>query len=388
MKNLRARVIPVVIMLLGLAWLSMSAAAKDSEWLKDWQQKNKTWRAIHFTSLNLPGLKQCITEVLAPRGFNVLILEVDYRFQFKSHPELADPKGLTREQVRQLVEFGRRYGLRIVPLLNCVGHQSPIRGKASALLKAYPQFDETPTIPQENRVIYCREWCPLHPDVNEVVFALMDELIDAFDADALHVGMDEIFLVGFPPVDRAPWTLHAKGDPFPLAGYQPCPRCKGKSPGVLLAKAINDFHAHLVDQRQVEMLMWGDRLIDGHVMDDGECSSSYTGSHIAIDLIPQDVIQCDWHYGLREDYPSVRFFQQKGFRVLPSPWQGAKPARALRECARKDATDKLLGMLFTGWGVDPSDLCRAFADKDVDVSNTTKGVVAAIKACVDEPTAR
>lgn len=36
----------------------------------------------------------------------------------------------------------------------------------------------------------------LNPEVWRVVFELIDEIIDAFNADALHVGMDEVFLLG------------------------------------------------------------------------------------------------------------------------------------------------------------------------------------------------
>src|SRR5205085_11379595 len=93
--------------------------------------------------------------------------------------------------------------------------------------------------PADNKGIYCRSWCPFHPEVNKVVFALMDELIDAFDADAFHVGMDEVFILG------------------------QCPRCKGKENADLFAKAVNDLHAHLVGKRKLQMLMWGDRLLEG-----------------------------------------------------------------------------------------------------------------------------
>ena len=86
------------------------------------------------------------------------------------------------------------------------------------MLKKYPQFDETPSIPQDDKKIYCREWCPSHPDVNKIVFELIDELIDAFEADAFHVGMDEVFLIG----------------------DKDCPRCKGKDVGELFAKVVND----------------------------------------------------------------------------------------------------------------------------------------------------
>ena len=37
---------------------------------------------------NLPKFKELVAESLAPVGINVLILEIDYQFQFQSHPEL------------------------------------------------------------------------------------------------------------------------------------------------------------------------------------------------------------------------------------------------------------------------------------------------------------
>lgn len=55
--------------------------------------------------------------------FNVLILEVDYNFQFTSHPEL-ECRGMNKEQARDLVETCRKNGIRLIPLFNCLGHQS------------------------------------------------------------------------------------------------------------------------------------------------------------------------------------------------------------------------------------------------------------------------
>ncbi len=47
-----------------------------------------------------------------------------------------------------------------------------------------------------NEGIYCREWDVLNPEVGRIVFELMDEIIEAFRADAMHIGMDEVFLLG------------------------------------------------------------------------------------------------------------------------------------------------------------------------------------------------
>ena len=90
-------------------------------------------------------------------------------------------------------------------------------------------------------------------------------------------------------------------------------------------------------------------MLDNAVMGYGEWESAINHTHSAIDRIPKDIIICDWHYELRDDYPSVRYFQEQGFRVLPAPWKKPDAAVALIRCARKDATDKMLGVLFTGW---------------------------------------
>ena len=68
----------------------LSGYASTSESAADSQHRD-TWRAVHV--LNYPDddalelLKKDVP-VLAKMGINVLILEVDYGFQFQSHPEL------------------------------------------------------------------------------------------------------------------------------------------------------------------------------------------------------------------------------------------------------------------------------------------------------------
>jgi hypothetical protein len=99
------------------------------------------------------------------------------------------------------------------------------------------------------------------------------------------------------------------------------------------------------------MLMWGDRLIDGKKYDLGEWEGSTNGTAAAIDLIPKDIIVCPWHYELRENYSSIPMFIDKGFRVLPAGWKNVDATKALIEYNRSHAGPKLLGYMFTTWGV-------------------------------------
>jgi hypothetical protein len=292
----------------------------------------KPWRAVHLLDYNtdaaLDALGQNL-ETLAKQGINVIILEVDYNFAFKSHPELKrGTNPITRAGARRFAELCEKFGIRLIPEFQSLGHQS-WKAETFPLLTVYPNFDLTPGAFPKNEGIYCREWDPLNPEVWPIVFKLMDEIIDAFRADAFHVGMDEVFLLGS---EKSPST-------------------KGKDPGVLFANAVNKIHQHLVRKRRVEMLMWGDRLIDGNKHNLGEWEAATNGTATAIDMIPKDIIICPWHYEPKPAYPSIPMFIQKGFRVLPAGWNKVDATKALIEYSRANAGPKMLGHLFTTWGV-------------------------------------
>ena len=151
------------------------------------------------------GVDQFITfmeEELGPGGINTLVLRVDYNFAYTSHPELRNENPLSRKQVKSILKAANNQGIRIIPQINLLGHQS-WPGKPGKLLEVYPQFDETPSVqlpesyewPNEDG-LYCKSYCPLHPEVHEVVFTLVNEIMEVFEADAFHAGMDEVFYIG------------------------------------------------------------------------------------------------------------------------------------------------------------------------------------------------
>jgi len=290
------------------------------------------WRGVHVGISSQKAVEQ-LTEVvgeLARLGINAIMAEINYGYQYQSHPELRAGNASGSEQIKKLLLECRMYSVRLIPQFQCLGHQS-WKATTAPLLTKYPQFDETPGKFSANEGIYCRSWCPLHPEVNKVVFALMDELIDVFEADALHVGMDEVFLIG----------------------EDDCPRCKGRDKAELFAKAVNDYYDHLVRGRKVEMLMWGDRLIDASKYNYGKWEASANDTARAINMISKDIIICDWHYELRPAYESVPMFLEKGFRVWPASWRKPNAARAFVDYSRRFDSPRMLGHLNTTWGAVP-----------------------------------
>ncbi len=289
------------------------------------------WIAIHVLNVGTDDALDSFREQvprLAELGVNTIILEVDYGFEFQSHPELrGNQTPITRAGAGRMADACRAKGIRLIPQFQCLGHQSWSSNTFSLLTK-YPELDLTPNAFPGNKGLYCREWDPLNPRVNEIVFPLLGELIDAFHADALHAGMDEVFLIGS---KESPSTF-------------------GKNPAEVFAKAVNDIHGYLVKQRKVEMLMWADRLIDASQIKYGKWEASAAGTAPAIDMIPKDIIMCDWHYEKRADgYPSVPMFLEKGFRLLPTSWKNVEACEAFIRKRLDKKHDRMLGHLFTNW---------------------------------------
>ncbi len=278
-----------------------------------------------------------IDNELAPAGVNTLILRVDFGYRFTSRPELAEGNPLEKEDVKKLVAVCRKHHIRLIPQINLLGHQSWAT-KPGKLLVVYPQFDETPKIqfPEEYKWpnpdgLYCKSYCPLHPEVHDVVFDLVDEIVEVFEADAFHAGMDEVFYIAHPD----------------------CPRCQGHDPAVLFAGEVTKIHNHLAASGK-ELWIWGDRLIEGKTTGIGLWEGSYNQTHRAIDMIPQEVVICDWHY--EQAHPTPVLFASKGFRVVTCPWNNPAVAVAqinmmklLRENSSKVMKERYAGMVHTYW---------------------------------------
>ena len=278
-----------------------------------------------------------ITEELVPRNVNTLILRVDYNYQFESHPELRDELALTKAEVKKMVDICRKNQIRLIPQINLLGHQSWAE-KVTNLLRVYPQFDETPQVemPQKYKwpnsdSLYCKSYCPLHPDVHKIVFALVDEICEAFETDAFHAGMDEVFYIG----------------------DDKCPRCSGKDKAELFAGEVNLIRNHLAMKNR-QLWIWGDRLIDGKTTGMGMWEASMNNTHRAIDLVSRDVMICDWHYE-RPDQSSV-YFATKGFSVITCPWR--MPEIAVRQTqdmyrfrasVTPEMKERFQGMMQTVW---------------------------------------
>jgi hypothetical protein len=274
-----------------------------------------SWRAVMMMRVQTSEqLARAGDEVatLAKMGMNVLVLQV---------PGTLSADTYTRREARAFSRLCREHGVLLVPHWNTKYVVASPKG----------EWQE-----QARRSI-----------------ERIDEIIDTYDVHAMHVGLDEIFVTG--------------------AGYDP--EVQGDDPAKPFIDTVLLFHEHIVEKRGLTMLMWGDRLIDGHQYDFGPYQSDFVGLAAVIDQVPRNIILCPWHYFHQEEYPSLPMLVEKGFRVLPAShakivdreesgkrvYDRAKDVNApmaLIRYAEGLNSPLIIGHLFTTWSVRSGELCE------------------------------
>jgi len=296
------------------------------------------------------ALVRYIKESLGPLGVNLLVLEFNPGYNFRCFPELASGT-FGRDDAKKVAAAAKEAGIRIVPLFMCLGHQG-WRYEKNPLLTVYPEFDETPDVKEgikepdtiagkvilntPDGIFYCHSWCASNDDVYKYVFPMMDEIMEDFGADCLHVGMDEVFSIA----------------------EDCCPRCVGKGRAELFARTINILHDHIVKEKGWQMMMWSDRLNNAKELGYHAWEGDELGMWRAADMIPTDIILADWHYDMNEKgFPGFEILMEKGFTVLPAGWRNLKQTHFLLDEAKKYAESakqknlpgSMAGMLITCW---------------------------------------
>lgn len=278
-----------------------------------------------------------IDEYLAPRGFNLIVLQIRYRYDFKRHPEVRGYDPLSKDDVKRLLAVCKKHGIKLIPKMNLMGHQSGFPNDPTdgilhghgvieedipdGLLRAYPDFDEQRDI---REIYYARSICLSHKGAKAVIFELIDEMMEAFETDAIHIGCDEGFNLGV------------------------CPKCSKIPAAKLISDWVNSINDH-VKAKGGKVLMWGDRLLSDRETGYGEWESSANGTEASIDMISKDVIICDWHYEDCPEYRSVNVFDKAGFEIILCPWRNKTNLEQFLNYAKNNDKGHIQGVLMTTW---------------------------------------
>ena len=84
------------------------------------------WNAIHIgiNSNSIDRLIDAVNNVLSRLGINLLIVEVNYNFEYESYPQLRNDNPVSKAQMKKLISACRNNEIRIIPQFQSLGHQS------------------------------------------------------------------------------------------------------------------------------------------------------------------------------------------------------------------------------------------------------------------------
>ena len=135
-----------------------------------------------------------------------------------------------------------------------------------------------------------------------------------------------------------------------------------------------------------KLWIWGDRLLPGKTTGLGMWEASYNDTYRAVNMIPKDIMICDWHYD-RAD-PTAAYFALKGLSVVTCPWKSPQTAVSqtqdmirFRNESSPEMKDRFQGMLQTVWSDAGGFLRRDYAGQ---TKKDTKNSWDCLTAMTDE----
>jgi hypothetical protein len=221
-------------------------------------------------TVNVEYWKRWIRE-LSRLKINQIMLYMEDDYHFAKYPFLGRPDTFTPAKARELVDYARDYYVELVPQIESLGH-------AGALL-SHEELKGLRLGGDAGAISPCAE------RTLRVLDDLFGELADAFPQSALfHVGGDEVW------------------------GFANDPRCAAMV-GEVGEEGVYAFHLNnlqqLLAKRNRTVAFWGDEVL---------------AFPKVADSLTREAVVFDWHYGDQAAYPSIQFFQERGFsRIYVCP---------------------------------------------------------------------
>lgn len=190
------------------------------------------------------------------------------------HYENGDGAYLTQDECRELAEYCRERGIEIIP-------ECPTLSHSDYICLAYPEIAERQNDP------YPDTYCPSNPRSYEIVFDILDEVIEVFKPKKINIGHDEFYTVGI------------------------CEKCQGKSNSSIFAEDVKVISEYLAS-KGVGTMMWGEKLLKARFPDgrkiggwyeEGDCNGvkfRIPSMYDCADKMPKGVTYLHWYWEFGE----------------------------------------------------------------------------------------
>jgi hypothetical protein len=206
-------------------------------------------------------------------GYEELYLHLEDAVEFPRLPGVARRDAYSQKQFARLVDAATRAGIRVVPIVNLLGH-------TQYLIKTPELRDLNELRAPDGSPLERGQVCPLHPRTLEVAEKLLRDIAPFCTAGLVHTGLDESFHIGQCPRCREEIARIACGEPgrTGLAAH--------------FAGHVSRLHA-LTSKLGLRLALWADMFY-------------YIPEAIA--QLPRDVVACEWYYYPFTRRPHVELF--------------------------------------------------------------------------------
>jgi len=197
-------------------------------------------RGVHIdcrAQMLRPRRLQEVYRDLARWGFNTILFEYENRFPFRGRlRRIAAPDALTRNEIRGLNRLAEDLGLRIMPLVQCLGHLEYV-----LRLPAFRRLAEPKGDPFQSHARAMYAVCPSRRDPSALFREMAAQVLELHpDARHFHMGGDEVVLAAR------------------------CPRCGPRLKREGVSQVLVEYYAGCAEWLRAQgpdPVLWGDLIL-------------------------------------------------------------------------------------------------------------------------------
>lgn len=276
-----------------LIQLTESGDLTDRLFLFDYPDMDVRGYRVYTPSARQFDTFKAMVDKLVYYKYNSIIIEVGGAMEYKRHPEInekwvefCDEVGvspdvaeriqrftypwrkdsihyengeggfITQDEMREIVEYCKERGLDVIPEVPTLSHSDYI-------VRAFPELNE------RAEDAYPDTYCPSNPKTYEIVFDIIDEVVDVFKPEYINIGHDEYYTVAI------------------------CPLCKGKSPVDIYVADITKINDYL-KSKNIKAMMWADKFFGDPVTGNAYPQKFVPDLMGCRGKVPTDVILLNW----------------------------------------------------------------------------------------------
>lgn len=261
---------------------------------------------------------------------------VEDLFPWEKHPKIGAARGrLTKEELKEVVEYGSKLGIEVFPSLELTGHMEHILS-----IPEYSQYSEW-YLPREGCLNISDE------KARNFAYELLEEVLEFFPSKFVHIGGDETWALGRGKSLEKNWMFE----------------------GPKLYEQHHKKLIEIVEEYSKTPLLWGD-MLTGAFLNQNERN---VWSKLLESDIWSRVVIANWDYAAQPKEYFIKRIENFGERykenqiVCPgfSNWHKFYPdfessTENIKNFINAAADKKLNGFLVTAWGDDGEECLFSF----------------------------